>query len=61
MEIPNDWWVAQDTDDQWIHQQMLDYQQELYEQDVERQRAMRQWVQLELDLGDDNELPANPF
>jgi hypothetical protein len=62
MEIPNDWWVAQNDDDRWIHQQMLDHEREEYEERERINRKLaRDWVQLELDLGDDNAIPAHPF
>ena len=62
MGIPNDWWVAQNDDDRWIHQQMLDHEREEYEERERINRKLaRDWVQLELDLGDDNAIPAHPF
>lgn len=62
MEIPSDWWVAQNDDDRWIHQQMLDHEREEYEERERINRKLaRDWVQLELDLGDDNAIPAHPF
>ena len=64
MEIPKDWWIPINDDERWIQQQMQDYEQQEYE---ERQQALREsakiereWVQLELDLGDCN-VRSNPF
>ena len=64
MEIPKDWWIPINDDERWIQQQVQDYEQQEYE---ERQQALREsakiereWVQLELDLGDHN-VRINPF
>ena len=64
MEIPKDWWIPINDDERWIQQQVQDYEQQEYE---ERQQALREsakiereWVQLELDLGDRN-VRINPF
>ena len=64
MEIPKDWWIPINDDERWIQQQVQDYEQQEYE---ERQKALREsakiereWVQLELDLGDRN-VRINPF
>ena len=45
------WWVEQDTDDRWIQQQMMEFEQQQWEAMEDAKRlAAGEWVQLEFDF-----------
>ena len=45
------WWIEQDTDDRWIQQQMMEFEQQQWEAMEDAKRlAAGEWQQLEFDF-----------